>query len=105
MRRSLSSCLETTRMWRRTERASLEKKPSIRLSQEPCLGVKVKSNLPAGCSASQARVSLEICAELLSRIRWIAVSAGYAASRSLRNSMNSRHLGTEGRATAVGDEA
>jgi hypothetical protein len=35
-------------MWRRTERASLEKKPSMRLSQEPCLGVKVKSNLPAG---------------------------------------------------------
>ena len=29
-------------MWRRTERANLEKKPSIRLSQEPCLGVKVK---------------------------------------------------------------
>jgi hypothetical protein len=32
-------------------------------SQERCLGVKVKSNLPAGCSASQARVSLEVCAE------------------------------------------
>ena len=29
-------------MWRRTERASLEKKPSTRLSQEPCSGVKVK---------------------------------------------------------------
>ena len=28
-------------MWRSTERASLEKKPSIKLSQEPCLGVKV----------------------------------------------------------------
>jgi hypothetical protein len=41
-------------MWRRTERASLEKKPSTRLSQEPCLGVKVNSNLPAGCAASQA---------------------------------------------------
>jgi hypothetical protein len=25
-------------MWRSTERASLEKKPSTRLSQEPCLG-------------------------------------------------------------------
>src|SRR5271168_4052015 len=37
MRRSLSSCLDATRMWRRTERASLEKKPSTRLSQEPCL--------------------------------------------------------------------
>jgi hypothetical protein len=28
-------------MWRKTERANLEKKPSTRLSQEPCLGVKV----------------------------------------------------------------
>jgi hypothetical protein len=28
MRRSLSSCLDETRMWRGTERASLEKKPS-----------------------------------------------------------------------------
>jgi hypothetical protein len=41
MMRSLSSCFEATRMWRRTERANLEKKPSIRLSHEPCLGVKV----------------------------------------------------------------
>ena len=30
-------------MWRSTERASLEKKPSIRLSQEPWVGVKVNS--------------------------------------------------------------
>src|SRR5712672_1700243 len=43
MMRSLSSCLDSTRMWRSTERASLEKKPSTRLSQEPCLGVKVNS--------------------------------------------------------------
>ena len=57
MRRSLSSCLEVTRMWRRTERASLEKKPSTRLSQEPCLGVKVNRNRSARCSASQPRVS------------------------------------------------
>ena len=28
-------------MWRRTDRANLEKKPSMRLSHEPCLGVKV----------------------------------------------------------------
>ena len=28
MMRSLSSCLDSTRMWRSTERASLEKKPS-----------------------------------------------------------------------------
>jgi hypothetical protein len=36
----LESCLDVTRMWRRTDRASLAKKPSTRLSQEPCLGVK-----------------------------------------------------------------
>ena len=34
---------EATRMLRKTERANLEKKPSTRLSQEPCLGVKVNS--------------------------------------------------------------
>ena len=28
----LSSCLDATRMWRSTERASLEKKPSTRLA-------------------------------------------------------------------------
>ena len=32
--RSLSSCFEVTRMWRRTDRANLEKKPSMRLSHE-----------------------------------------------------------------------
>ena len=48
MMRSLSSCLDATRMWRSTERASLEKKPSTRLSQETCLGVKVNSKRPAG---------------------------------------------------------
>src|SRR5208282_1681550 len=63
MLRFLSSCLDATRIWRSTERASLEKKPSTRLSQEPCLGVKVNSKRPAGCSASQALVSLEMCAE------------------------------------------
>jgi hypothetical protein len=36
MIRSLSSCFDVTRIWRRTERANLEKKPSMRLSQEPC---------------------------------------------------------------------
>ena len=42
MMRCLSSCFDVTRIWRRTERANLEKKPSIRLNQEPCLGVKVE---------------------------------------------------------------
>jgi hypothetical protein len=36
--------LDSTRMWRSTERASLEKKPSMRLSQEPCLGVAPASH-------------------------------------------------------------
>src|SRR5215471_13891474 len=52
IRRSPSSCLELTRMWRSTERASLEKKPSMRLSHEPCVGVKVKVKRPMGCAAS-----------------------------------------------------
>jgi hypothetical protein len=73
MRRSLSSCLDATRMWRSTERASLEKKPSTRLSQEPCLGVKVNSKRCAGWPASQALVSLEICAE------WLSSKAGAGA--------------------------
>jgi len=46
--RSFSSCFDATRMWRSTERANLEKKPSMRLSQEPCLGVKVNAKRPAG---------------------------------------------------------
>jgi hypothetical protein len=63
MMRCLSSCFEVTRMWRRTDRANFEKKPSMRLSQEPCLGVKVNSKRPAGWAASQVLVSLEMCAE------------------------------------------
>ena len=59
----LSSCFEVTRMWRSTERANLEKKPSMRLSHEPCLGMKVNWKRPAGREASQALVSLDTCAE------------------------------------------
>lgn len=62
MMRCLSSCFEVTRIWRSTERANLEK-PSIRLSHEPCLGVKMSSKRPAGRVASQALVSLDMCAE------------------------------------------
>jgi hypothetical protein len=46
MMRCLGSYFDATRMWRRTERATLEKKPSTRLSQELCLGMKI--NLEAG---------------------------------------------------------
>ena len=62
-RRSSSSCLEATRIWRGAERASLQKKPSTRLSQEPCFGVKTKMKRPSGCVASHALVSLEMWAE------------------------------------------
>ena len=61
IRRYVSSCLELTRMWRNSERASLEKKPSMRLSHEPWVGVNVKR--PIGCAASQVVVSLETWAE------------------------------------------
>ena len=40
-------------MWRRTDRANLDKKPSMRLSHEPCLGVKVNSKRPGGRASSQ----------------------------------------------------
>ena len=76
VRRSLSSCLERTRMWRRTERASFEKKPSMRLSHDPWVGVNVKVKRPIGCAASQFVVSRETWAEWLSRMSSIAVSAG-----------------------------
>ena len=36
----LELVFEVTRMGRGTERANFEKKPSMRLSHEPCLGVK-----------------------------------------------------------------
>ena len=63
MVRSLSSRFDVTRMWRRTERANLEKKPSTRFSHEPCLGVKVNWKRPGGRASSQALVSLDMCAE------------------------------------------
>ena len=45
---AFSSALEATRMWRSMDRAILEKKPSTRLSQEPCLGVNTKAKRPSG---------------------------------------------------------
>ena len=55
-------------MWRSIERASLEKKPSMRLSHHPCVGVNVKVKRPMGCAASQLVVSRETWAEWLSRM-------------------------------------
>src|SRR5712671_827188 len=48
MRRSLSSCLETTRMWRRTERASLEKKPLDQVEPGAMLGSEGEVEPPSG---------------------------------------------------------
>src|SRR3977135_1391074 len=76
MMRSLSSCFEVTRMWRRTERANLEKKPSMRFSHEPGLGGKVKAKRPRWREPSHALVSLDMWAERLSRNSLIAVPAG-----------------------------
>src|SRR5277367_6351294 len=61
---------------RSTDRAILEKKPSTRFSHEPCFGVNTKVKRPSGWVASHALVSLEICAEWLSRISLMAVSVG-----------------------------
>jgi hypothetical protein len=41
----------------------LGEEPSTSLSQESCLRVNVNLKRPAGCTASQALISLEICAE------------------------------------------
>jgi hypothetical protein len=62
-------------MWRTSERASLEKKPSMRLSHDPFVGVNVNVKRPIGCAASQLVVSRETWAEWLSRMTSIAVSA------------------------------
>jgi hypothetical protein len=48
-------CLEQTRMWRSIERASLEKKPSMRLSHDPWVGVNVKVKRPMGCARQPTR--------------------------------------------------
>ena len=53
---------DDTDVARATERASLEKKPSMRFSHEPCFGVKVNSKRHSGCVASQALVSLDMWA-------------------------------------------
>src|ERR1700732_1892375 len=66
--RDLSSTFEATRIWRSIDRAILEKNPSTRLSQEPCLGVNTSEKRPSGWASNQALVSFETCAEWLSRI-------------------------------------
>jgi hypothetical protein len=58
------------------DRAILEKKPSTRLSHEPCFGVNTKGKRPSGWAPSHLLVSLEVWAEWLSRITLMAVSVG-----------------------------
>ena len=66
MMRCLSSYFEVTLMWRQDGAGNLEKKPSTRLSQEPCLGVKVNSKQsvawrrPLGARARNVRQSSNI---------------------------------------------
>jgi len=48
----------------------------MRLSQEPCFEVNTKVKRFSGCVASHFFVSLEACAEWLSRISLMAVSVG-----------------------------
>src|ERR1700747_1029084 len=76
VRRSLSSCLERTRMWRRTERASFEKKPSMRLSHDPWVGVNVKVKRPIGWATGPFVVWRETWAEWWSRLSSTAVFGG-----------------------------
>ncbi len=76
MMRVLSSALDATRIWRSIERAILKKNASTTLSQEPCLGVNTKENRPCGWLSTQALVSLEMCAEWLSRMTLMAVWVG-----------------------------
>jgi hypothetical protein len=52
------------------------KKPPTRSSQDPCFGGKYKRKTALGWTVSQVFVSLEMCAEWLSRITLIAVSVG-----------------------------
>jgi hypothetical protein len=54
--RRLSSSFDATRIWRSIERAILEKKPSIKLSQEPCFGVNTKAKRPSGWVATHRTV-------------------------------------------------
>jgi hypothetical protein len=72
---SLSSCFDATRMWRRTEAGELGEEALDEVTPGTVVGVKVNAKRPADWVASQAWVSLEICAEWLSRISLIAVPA------------------------------
>ena len=64
--RCRSSVFESTRKPLSTVRAILEKKTSIKFSQEACLGVKTNSKR-FGTVARYLRTSAETCAEWLSR--------------------------------------
>ena len=64
--RSTSSSFEATRIPRSRVRETLLKNDSTKFNHEPCFGVNTNSNR-LGKVARKARVSLEVCAEWLSR--------------------------------------
>jgi hypothetical protein len=92
-----SSCLEATRIWRKTERASLEKKPSIKLSQEPCLGVAIL--VRDGSPPVTTNHPSDVPHPLPRRIAWVRLST---TSPRVRPSPNDRRVGIRIRTFAVG---
>ncbi len=67
----------------------LLKKASIKFNHEPCVGVNTKVKR-FGFDFRYLWVSLDLCAEWLSRIKRIFTLSGYSLSNFCRNSMNSR---------------
>ena len=77
-------------MWRRPGRAVFENKPSTRLSQGWCFGVKRQPKRPSVRAASNFFVSSDTCIGSLSGMTRIPIPEGLAAWSFLREPMNSR---------------
>ena len=73
--RSRSSSQDCTRIWRRKVRVIFPNSVSTIFSQDPCVGVSTYLKR-LGLVAKNARVSLEMCDEWLSRIRRTVHSSG-----------------------------
>ena len=73
---ALSSCLEATRMWRKTVRASLERETLDQIEPGAVLGRKGELEAGPRAGGEPCFRLLEMCAEWLSRISLMAVSAG-----------------------------
>jgi hypothetical protein len=86
----IAACRSTTPVKeprRIRRRVSAEKKPSTAVSHEAEVGVK--GHVQRGWRASQARTFGCLWVATLSRIAWIALPGGTAASTALRNRTNS----------------